>query len=64
MLKINILPSVSAHSCNPSYLGDQGSRSAQANTFQDPISKITREKWTRGMDQEVEYLLFKHKGLS
>jgi hypothetical protein len=38
-----------AHPCNPSYLGerdqeDQVSRPVRANSFQDPISKITRAK--------------------
>jgi hypothetical protein len=32
-------------------------RPAQTNTLQDPISKITREKQTRGVAQVVEYLL-------
>jgi hypothetical protein len=49
------------HACNPSYLesGDlegDGTRSAQAKSVQDPISKITREKWTRGVAQLVEKL--------
>jgi hypothetical protein len=29
-----------------------------------PISKITRAKWTGGVDQAVEYLLFEYKVLS
>jgi hypothetical protein len=29
-----------------------------------PISKITREKWTRYVTQAVEHLLCKHKALS
>jgi hypothetical protein len=38
-----------AHACNVSYLGgrhwkDHGSRPAQANSSEDPISKIAREK--------------------
>jgi hypothetical protein len=37
---------------------------ACANSFQDPISKITRVKWTRGVPQVVEYLLCKHKAQS
>jgi hypothetical protein len=45
-----------APSCNPNYLGgwdqeDQGLRSAQENNIPDPISKITRAKWTGGMSQ-------------
>jgi hypothetical protein len=43
-----------AHVCDPSYLGgrdreDHGLRPAWANSLQDPISKITRAKWTRGV---------------
>jgi hypothetical protein len=30
----------------------------------DPIPKITRAKWTRGVAQKVKYLLCKHKALS
>jgi hypothetical protein len=38
-----------AHACNPSYsegrdLEDQGSKPAQANSLQDPISKISHKK--------------------
>jgi hypothetical protein len=36
---------------------DQDLRSAQANSSQVPISKITRAKWTGGMAQVVERLL-------
>jgi hypothetical protein len=48
---------------------DQGSRPVQANSSRDPISKITRAKWTGGMAQVVECLLFKtllwkHEALS
>jgi hypothetical protein len=39
-------------------------RPASANRSQDPISKITRAKWTGGMAQEVENLLYKCKALS
>jgi hypothetical protein len=35
-----------------------------ANSSQDPISKITRAKWTEGMSQVVEHLLYKHESLS
>jgi hypothetical protein len=47
------------HACNPSYLGgrereDRGSRPAQANGSQDPISKITRAQWTGGVAQAVD----------
>jgi hypothetical protein len=48
-----------AHACNPSYLGgrnqeDLGSKPAQRNSFQDPISKnpITK-KWAGGVAQGV-----------
>jgi hypothetical protein len=34
-------------------------RPAQANSLKDPISKITRAKWTEGVVQEVECLLCK-----
>jgi hypothetical protein len=58
-----------AHACNPSYLGGRdreghGLRPAHANIFQDPISKITRAKWTGGVAQLVEYLLCKCEALS
>jgi hypothetical protein len=33
---------------------------AQAKSLQDPISKTTREKWTRGVAQEVQRLLCEH----
>jgi hypothetical protein len=38
-----------AHACNPSYSGvrdqeDQGSKPAQANSSQDPISKIPKKR--------------------
>jgi hypothetical protein len=58
------------HAYNPSYLGgwaqeDRGSRPAQAKSSQDPpISKITREKWTRGLAQVVEHLVCKCKAQS
>jgi hypothetical protein len=39
-------------------------RPAQANTSQDPMSKITRAKRTRGVAQVVECLLCKCKALS
>jgi hypothetical protein len=58
-----------SHVCNPSYLGgwgreDHSSRPARANSSWDPISKITRAKWTRGMALAVKYLLCKHETLS
>jgi hypothetical protein len=42
-----------AHTCNPSYSGgrdqeDQGSKPAQVNSSQDPISKIPITKKSRG----------------
>jgi hypothetical protein len=39
-------------------------RPAQANSSQDPISKITREKWTGGVAHTIECLLCMHKALS
>jgi hypothetical protein len=39
-------------------------RPAWANSSQDPISKITRAKWTGGVTQAVELLLCKSKALS
>jgi hypothetical protein len=39
-------------------------RPAQANSLQDPISKIGRAKWTGVFVQAIEYLLCKHKDLS
>jgi hypothetical protein len=58
-----------AHVCDPSYLGgrdreDHGLRPAWANSLQDPISKITRAKWTRDLVQTIECLLCKCKALS
>jgi hypothetical protein len=52
-----------AHTCNPSYLGgwdweDRHSRPTQANICETPISKITRAKWTGGVAQAVEWLLW------
>jgi hypothetical protein len=54
---------------NLSYLGgwdqgDQGSRSAWANSSQDSISKMARAKWTEGVAQEVEYWFCKCETLS
>jgi hypothetical protein len=40
---------------------DWGLRPAWANSSQDPISKITRAKWTGGVAQAMEYLLCKCK---
>jgi hypothetical protein len=59
-----------AHACNPSNTGgsdqdDQGSRPAQTNSSQDPISKIpNRKKRAGGVDQEVEHLPSKCEILS
>jgi hypothetical protein len=54
---------------NPSYLGgrdsgDHSSRPAQANRPWDPLSKITREKWTGDLAQAVVWLLCKCEVLS
>jgi hypothetical protein len=51
------------------YLGgwDQegpSSRPAKPNNSQEPISKITRVKWTGSVAQAVEHLLCKYKALS
>jgi hypothetical protein len=43
---------------------DQSLRSVQSNSLRDPISKITRAKWTVGATQVVEYLLPKCEALS
>jgi hypothetical protein len=58
-----------AHVYNPSYLRGQNrkdcdSKTAQANSSRHPISKITREKWTRGVDQVKEHLFCKRKALT
>jgi hypothetical protein len=37
---------------------------AKANSSQDPISKITRVKWTGGITQAIECLFCKHEALS
>jgi hypothetical protein len=59
----------SGHACDPSHLGgwdqeDHSLRSAPTNSSWEPISKITRVKWTGGRAQVVECLLCKHKALS
>jgi hypothetical protein len=43
---------------------DQGLRPAWANSCQHPISKITRAKWTIGVTQAIECLLWKSEALS
>jgi hypothetical protein len=58
-----------AHAYNPSYLGgwDQehrDSRPDEAYSLWDPVSKITRAKWTGGMTQVVDHLLCKHEALN
>jgi hypothetical protein len=58
-----------AHICNPSYLGgwnweNCSLRPAQANSSQDPISKITRAKWTGDVAQAVDHLLCKCESMS
>jgi hypothetical protein len=55
-----------AHSCNPSYLGgwdweDCNLRPTRTNSWWEPISRITRAKWTAGVAQAVEHLLCKHR---
>jgi hypothetical protein len=59
-----------AHTCNPSYLGgraqeDHSSKPAQADSFQDPISKIsnTKQGWWRN-SQVVKHLPSKSEALS
>jgi hypothetical protein len=52
------------HASKLSYLGDWdgeylSSRPVQANSFWDPISKITKAKWTGGVTQVVEHSLDK-----
>jgi hypothetical protein len=41
-----------------------GRMALQAKSTQDPISKITRAKWTGGVAQVAEHLLCKHKALN
>jgi hypothetical protein len=36
----------------------------KANSLHNPISKITRAKWTGIVSQAAEWLLYKHKALS
>jgi hypothetical protein len=43
---------------------DYSSRPEQANSSQDPVSKITGAKWIEGKAQAVKYLLCKHKALN
>jgi hypothetical protein len=57
------------HTCNPNYLGswdleDYGFRPAWQIVCETPISKLTRIKWTGGMAQALQCLLWKHKILS
>jgi hypothetical protein len=58
-----------ADPCNPiSYLGvwdreDHSLRATWANSLRDPISKVTRKKFTGCVAQVVEYLLCKCKAL-
>jgi hypothetical protein len=52
------LPAAVAHSCNLSYSGgrdqeDHGSKTAQANISQDPITKILNQKMAGGVAQVV-----------
>jgi hypothetical protein len=68
-LKAIVWPGTVAHIWNPSYLGgwdqeDWGSRPAWANILQDPISKLTRVKWTGSVAQAVEHLVCKCEALS
>jgi hypothetical protein len=58
-----------AHAYNPSYLGgwdweDCGLRPLKENSSQDPVSKVTRVKWTGGMAQGVQHVFCKHGTLS
>jgi hypothetical protein len=58
-----------AHTCNPNYSGgrdqeDLGWKPPQANSLQDPISKIPNtKKRTGGVAQVVERLHSKHEAL-
>jgi hypothetical protein len=45
-------------------LKDRVLRLAQASSSKDPISKISRAKWTGGVARAVESLLCKHEALS
>jgi hypothetical protein len=42
---------------------DHSSRPVLENSSQDPISKITRAKWTGGVAQVLEHLLCKCEAL-
>jgi hypothetical protein len=59
MKKRNVLSwALVAHACNPSYSGgrnqeDRGSKPAQANGWQDPISKNPSQKSTGRVVQGV-----------
>jgi hypothetical protein len=57
-----------AHICNSTYLfgwywEDLGSKTSLSNISWDPISKISRVKWTGSTTQMVEHLLCKCKTL-
>jgi hypothetical protein len=57
LVKINTLSwAPVAHACNPSYWGDRDQedcclKPAQANSPQDPISKVPNTKWAGGVAQ-------------
>jgi hypothetical protein len=54
-----------AHTCTwEAEIRKTGSKPAWANSSQDPISKITRAKWTGGVAQAVGCLLCKCDTLS
>jgi hypothetical protein len=52
----------SAHTCNPAWEAEMGriNVQGQSTSLQDPLSQITRAKWTGGMAQAVKHLLCKY----
>jgi hypothetical protein len=67
--KNRTIPVQVAHTCNPNCWGvwdqeDSGLRTVGSNSSWDPIPKIGRLKWARGLTQVAEHLLCKHEALN
>jgi hypothetical protein len=67
--KVEVELGMVAAAYNPKCLGgwdqeDDSLRPAWANSSWDPISKITRVKWTESVAQAEEHMLWKHETMS